>query len=372
MPQNETNNSAQKKIVKPRRRQICRYQYLEPPQATPGSRVHENHENCSGKRPEILGTSSMEIVKNSPRGNPYLTADQAERHKLRIPWRRHSSPRAPCRPFHAHNRFRRWDDNPGAAGWSIRPGPSTVVEFHDLPRCGRRGTRAMAAKPDGLKKGLRMKFFAIPASVLLDRRDEIGRLAAGPCVGFLFIVPRGHFCRVARAFWLLHVFSSWNDDRPHSAQSGIGRTGSAAGQFRRQTAARPRQPRSLTLTQLPEITRHFSCAMLRQLPGKTEVPESSGGDISHTGLASGLGRKSSLSPGTREQGTSLLTPSCRFKFKLVGTLIMTSAIFVTALPQLAAHRHAAKDIRSARWMPRRYDNLTLTVTPPRPTRSIEE
>ncbi len=78
-------------------------------------------------------------------------------------------------------------------------------------------------------------------------------------------------------------------------------------------------------------------AMLRQLPGKTEVPNLLV-DISQTGLAAGLQEKLFQPGGEKSNGFYAELP---IKIKLVGTY-HDFGNFVSGIAALAAHRHAAR------------------------------
>ena len=112
----------------------------------------------------------------------------------------------------------------------------------------------------------------------LDQRD-VGRWPLPVRAFFIGVV----FAVVAAVGWYLFV---WNDDRPVLQKA-------QADEMDLRAQFESKQQRAVNLdayrAQLAEMERSFG-AMLRQLPGKTEVPNLLV-DISQTGLAAGLQEK---------------------------------------------------------------------------------
>src|SRR5271154_5240087 len=137
----------------------------------------------------------------------------------------------------------------------------------------------------------------------LDPRD-VGRW---PLAVRGFFVALG-FAAVAAVGWYMFV---WNDDRPLLQKAEAGEQGLRA-QFEQ------KQQRAANLdaykAQLAEMERSFG-AMLRQLPGKTEVPNLLV-DISQTGLAAGLQEKLFQPGSEKSNGFYAELP---IKIRLVGT-----------------------------------------------------
>ena len=107
--------------------------------------------------------------------------------------------------------------------------------------------------------------------------------------------------------------------------------------------------------QLSEMERSFG-AMLRQLPGKTEVPNLLV-DISQTGLAAGLQEKL-FQPGA-EKGNGFYA-ELPIHIKLVGSYHDFGSFVsgIAALPRIVT----LHDIQITPVDPKSYDNLTMDVT----------
>src|SRR5450631_4807653 len=150
--------------------------------------------------------------------------------------------------------------------------------------------------------------------------------------------------------WYLLV---WNEDRPVLQKAEADEL-DLRGQFEN------KQQRAANLdayrAQLGEMERSFG-AMLRQLPGKTEVP-SLLVDISQTGLAAGLQEKL-FQPGVeKSNGFYAELP---IKIKLVGTYHQFGSFVsgIAALPRIVTLHDiqiAPVDAKGG------YDNLTMDVT----------
>ena len=179
----------------------------------------------------------------------------------------------------------------------------------------------------------------------LDPRD-VGRWPL-PVRGFFI----GVIFAVFAAFgWYMFV---WNDDRPVLQKAEADEL-DLRGQFE------SKQQRAANLdaykVQLAEMERSFG-AMLRQLPGKTEVPNLLV-DISQTGLAAGLQEKL-FQPGS-EKGNGFYA-ELPIKIKLVGSYhdFGNFVSGIAALPRIVTLHDiqiAPVDSKSG------YDNLTMDVT----------
>src|ERR1700744_2148361 len=180
----------------------------------------------------------------------------------------------------------------------------------------------------------------------LDPRDP-GRwplLVRGLFVVLIFAVCAGFA-------WYLLV---WNDDRP-MLQKAQADEQDLRSQFEN------KQQRAANLdaykAQLGEMERSFG-AMLRQLPGKTEVPNLLV-DISQTGLAAGLQEKL-FQPGTeKSNGFYAELP---IKIKLVGSYHQFGAFVsgIAALPRIVTLDDIQISPVDAKGGS--YDNLTMDVT----------
>jgi type IV pilus assembly protein PilO len=180
----------------------------------------------------------------------------------------------------------------------------------------------------------------------LDPRDP-GRwplAVRGFFVALIFAVCAG-------LAWYMLV---WNEDRP-LLQKAEADEQDLRSQFEN------KQQRAVNLdaykAQLAEMERSFG-AMLRQLPGKTEVPNLLV-DISQTGLAAGLQEKL-FQPGS-EKGNGFYA-ELPIKIKLVGTYHDFGAFVsgIAALPRIVT----LDDIQIAPLTDKAggYDNLTMDVT----------
>jgi type IV pilus assembly protein PilO len=152
--------------------------------------------------------------------------------------------------------------------------------------------------------------------------------------------------------WYLLV---WNEDRPLLQKAEADEL-DLRGQFEN------KQQRAANLdayrAQLGEMERSFG-AMLRQLPGKTEVP-SLLVDISQTGLAAGLQEKL-FQPGVeKSNGFYAELP---IKIKLVGTYHQFGSFVsgIAALPRIVT-LHDIQITPAGDTKNGGYDNLTMDVT----------
>jgi type IV pilus assembly protein PilO len=180
----------------------------------------------------------------------------------------------------------------------------------------------------------------------LDPRDP-GRwplVVRGLFVVLIFAVCAGFA-------WYLLV---WNEDRPALAKA-------EADEQDLRSQFENKQQRAANLdaykAQLAEMERSFG-AMLRQLPGKTEVPNLLV-DISQTGLAAGLSEKLFQPGAEKSNGFYAELP---IKIRLVGTYHQFGAFVsgIAALPRIVTLHDiqiAPVDAKSGG-----YDNLTMDVT----------
>ena len=181
----------------------------------------------------------------------------------------------------------------------------------------------------------------------LDLRD-VGRWPL-PIRGFfiflIFVVCAG-FC------WYMWV---WDDYRPVLQKA-------EADELDLKSQFENKQQRAANLdaykAQLGEMERSFG-AMLRQLPGKTEVPNLLV-DISQTGLAAGLQEKLFQPSGEQSKGFYAELP---IKIRLVGSYheFGTFVSGIAALPRIVT----LHDIQITPVAPDKaggYDNLTMDVT----------
>jgi type IV pilus assembly protein PilO len=179
----------------------------------------------------------------------------------------------------------------------------------------------------------------------LDPRD-VGRW---PLAVRGFFVLLG-FAAVAAAGW---YFFLWNDDRPLLQKA-------QADELDLRAQFESKQQRAANLDayrgQLNEMERSFG-AMLRQLPGKTEVPNLLV-DISQTGLAAGLTEKLFQPGSEKSNGFYAELP---IKIKLVGSYHDFGRFVsgIAALPRIVT----LNDIQIAPVEAKGgYDNLTMDVT----------
>ena len=179
----------------------------------------------------------------------------------------------------------------------------------------------------------------------LDPRDP-GRWPGAVriiCVAIVFV-----FC-TALAWYLL----VWDDDRP-VLQKAKQEELDLRSQFEN------KQQRAANLaaykSQLAEMERTFG-AMLRQLPGRTEVPNLLV-DISQTGLAAGLQEKLFQPSGEQSRGFYAELP---IKIRLVGTYHQFGAFVsgIAALPRIVT----LDDIQiRPNGTANGFDNLTMDIT----------
>ena len=179
----------------------------------------------------------------------------------------------------------------------------------------------------------------------LDPRDP-GRWPGAVriiCVAIVFV-----FC-TALAWYLL----VWDDDRP-VLQKAQQEELDLRSQFEN------KQQRAANLaaykSQLAEMERTFG-AMLRQLPGRTEVPNLLV-DISQTGLAAGLQEKLFQPSGEQSRGFYAELP---IKIRLVGTYHQFGAFVsgIAALPRIVT----LDDIQiRPNGTANGFDNLTMDIT----------
>jgi type IV pilus assembly protein PilO len=182
----------------------------------------------------------------------------------------------------------------------------------------------------------------------LDPKDP-GRWPL-PVRGFLVLVVFA-ICTIAFSY----VFV-WTVDRP-VLQKAEADEADLRSQFEN------KQQRAANLdaykTQLADMERGFG-AMLRQLPGKTEVPNLLV-DISQTGLAAGLSEKL-FQPGTeKSNGFYAELP---IKIRLVGSYHQFGAFVsgIAALPRIVTLHDIEITPVSDRGGGGSYDNLTMDVT----------
>jgi type IV pilus assembly protein PilO len=180
----------------------------------------------------------------------------------------------------------------------------------------------------------------------LDPRD-VGRWPLAVRGFFVALI----FAVFAAFGWYLFV---WSDDRP-VLQKAEEEEQSLRTQFEQ------KQQRAANLdayrTQLQEMERTFG-AMLRQLPGKTEVPNLLV-DISQTGLAAGLQEKL-FQPGS-EKGNGFYA-ELPIKIRLVGTYhdFGNFVSGIAALPRIVTlHDIQIVPVDGSKGS---YDNLTMDVT----------
>jgi type IV pilus assembly protein PilO len=181
----------------------------------------------------------------------------------------------------------------------------------------------------------------------LDPRD-VGRWPL-PIRGFfiflIFVVCAG-FC------WYMWV---WDDYRPVLQKA-------EADELDLKSQFENKQQRAANLdaykAQLGEMERSFG-AMLRQLPGKTEVPNLLV-DISQTGLAAGLQEKLFQPAGEQSKGFYAELP---IKIRLVGSYheFGTFVSGIAALPRIVT-LHDIQITPVAAEKAGGYDNLTMDVT----------
>ena len=180
----------------------------------------------------------------------------------------------------------------------------------------------------------------------LDPRD-VGRWPLAVRGFFILLI----FMVTAGFAWYMFV---WNDDRPILEKA-------EADELDLRSQFENKQQRAANLdayrAQLGEMERSFG-AMLRQLPGKTEVPNLLV-DISQTGLAAGLQEKL-FQPGTEQsKGFYAELP---IKIRLVGNYheFGTFVSGIAALPRIVTlHDIQITPVSGEKGG---YDNLTMDVT----------
>src|ERR1700728_4977815 len=182
----------------------------------------------------------------------------------------------------------------------------------------------------------------------LDPRD-VGRW---PVAVRGFFVVLG-FAVVAAVGWWMFV---WDDDRPVLQKA-------EQDEQDLRTQFETKQQRAANLdaykAQLGEMERSFG-AMLRQLPGKTEVPNLLV-DISQTGLAAGLSEKLFQPGPEKSNGFYAELP---IKIRLVGSYHQFGAFVsgIAALPRIVTLHDIQISPVSEKGGPGIYDELTMDVT----------
>jgi type IV pilus assembly protein PilO len=180
----------------------------------------------------------------------------------------------------------------------------------------------------------------------LDPRD-VGRWPVAVRGFFVLLI----FVVCAAIAWYMFV---WNDDRPILQKA-------EADELDLRSQFENKQQRAANLdaykAQLAEMERSFG-AMLRQLPGKTEVPNLLV-DISQTGLGAGLQEKLFQPSGEQSKGFYAELP---IKIRLVGTYHEFGAFVsgIAALPRIVTLHDI--QITPVGDKSAGYDNLTMDVT----------
>ena len=180
----------------------------------------------------------------------------------------------------------------------------------------------------------------------LDPRD-VGRWPLAIRGFFVLLV----FLVCTAVAWYMFV---WNDDRPVLQKA-------EADELDLRSQFENKQQRAANLdaykAQLGEMERSFG-AMLRQLPGKTEVPNLLV-DISQTGLAAGLQEKLFQPAGEVSKGFYAELP---IKIRLVGTYheFGTFVSGIAALPRIVTLHDI--QITPVTDKSAGFDNLTMDVT----------
>ena len=181
----------------------------------------------------------------------------------------------------------------------------------------------------------------------LDQRD-VGRWPMAVRGFFVLLI----FVVCAGVAWYMFV---WNDDRPILQKA-------EADELDLRSQFENKQQRAANLdaykAQLGEMERSFG-AMLRQLPGKTEVPNLLV-DISQTGLAAGLQEKLFQPSGEQSKGFYAELP---IKIRLVGNYheFGTFVSGIAALPRIVT-LHDIQITPVSGDKSGGYDNLTMDVT----------
>ena len=180
----------------------------------------------------------------------------------------------------------------------------------------------------------------------LDPRD-VGRWPVAVRGFFVLLI----FVVCSAIAWYMFV---WDDDRPVLQKA-------EADELDLRSQFENKQQRAANLdaykVQLGEMERSFG-AMLRQLPGKTEVPNLLV-DISHTGLAAGLQEKLFQPAGEQSKGFYAELP---IKIRLVGSYheFGTFVSGIAALPRIVTLHDI--QITPVTDKTGSYDNLTMDVT----------
>src|SRR6202140_3132913 len=324
----EKNNLLKKEIVK-LDAQIADIQDLENRKQRLVARM-EIIEKLQRKRPEIVHLFD-EIVKTVPEGI-YLTTIKQTGNKLEIHGIAQSSTRV--------STFMR---NIDSSVWLDNPVLQVVESAKDSSTGGSNFTLTSDVVGVVLKDGGEMKFFDQLRT--LDPRD-VGRWPL-PVRGFFIAVI---FAVCSSVAWYLFI---WNDNRPALQKAEAGGL-----DLRAQFESKQQAPANLDAyrAQLAEMERSFG-AMLRQLPGKTEVPNLLV-DISQTGLAAGLQEKLFQPAAEKSNGFYAELP---IKIKLVGSYHDFGRFVrgIAALPRIVTLHDiqiAPVDAKGS------YDNLTMDVT----------
>ncbi len=296
-------------------------------------------EKLQRKRPEIVHLFD-EIVKTVPEGI-YLTAIKQTGNKLEIHGVAQSSTRV--------STFMR---NIDSSVWMDNPVLQVVESAKDSPTGGSNFTLTSDVVGVDLEQRRRnngqegcgeMNF--VDQLRTLDPRD-VGRWPL-PVRGFFIALI---FAVVAAFGWYMFV---WNDDRPLLQKA-------QADELDLRSQFENKQQRAANLdayrAQLAEMERSFG-AMLRQLPGKTEVPNLLV-DISQTGLAAGLQEKLFQPGSEKSNGFYAELP---IKIKLVGSYhdFGNFVSGIAALPRIVTLHDIQITPVDAKGG---YDNLTMDVT----------
>ncbi|HEX3847362.1 MAG TPA: type 4a pilus biogenesis protein PilO [Steroidobacteraceae bacterium] len=178
----------------------------------------------------------------------------------------------------------------------------------------------------------------------LDMRD-VGRWPLAVRGFFIALI----FVLCAAFGWYMFV---WDDDRPRLQKAEADEQ-----DLRNQFSTKQQRAANLDAykAQLAEMERSFG-AMLRQLPGKTEVPNLLV-DISQTGLAAGLQEKLFQPGGEMSKGFYAELP---IHIKLVGTYHEFGDFVsgIAALPRIVT----LHDIQISPVNDKSYDDLVMEVT----------
>jgi type IV pilus assembly protein PilO len=176
----------------------------------------------------------------------------------------------------------------------------------------------------------------------------------------------GRWPSVIRGFFVLLIFVVcsavawymfvWNDDRPLLQKA-------EADELDLRSQFENKQQRAANLeaykAQIQEMERTFG-AMLRQLPGKTEVPNLLV-DISQTGLAAGLQEK--LFQPAPEEGKGFYA-ELPIKIRLVGSYHQFGSFVsgIAALPRIVTLQDIEIKPQGTQGRDSGYDNLTMDIT----------